>query len=104
VSGRIRTHALPTAASEAESWSPECAEAGEEPAGASSAGDTDARRRSGENGEGAVVSAVVLPRLGEATAVGLPRVGEATAVGLSCLGKATAGEAMRPGRGSRSGS
>jgi hypothetical protein len=92
VSGRIRTHALPTAASEAKSWSPECAEAGEEAAGASSAGGAGARRRRGETGEGAVVSTV-----------GLPRLGEATAVGLSWFGKATAGEAMLPGRGTRSG-
>jgi hypothetical protein len=108
VGSRIRTQAPPTAASEAESWS-QSAEAGEEAADASTASGADARRRGGEAGEGAVVSAVGLPRFGDATAVGLARLGEATAgegavvsaLELPRLGEATAGDAMLPGRGSR---
>ena len=76
-----RKRAAPTEASGAESWSPEWAEAGEDPPDASTAGGADKRRRGGDTGEGAVVGVTAgLARLGEAT------VGEAMPAGAGETG------------------
>jgi hypothetical protein len=75
-----RKRAALTEASWAESWSPEWAEAGEDPPDASTAGGADKRRRGGDAGEGAVVG----------VSAGLARLGDC---------EATVGEAMPAGAG-----